>query len=87
MKVYQIWYWCPTHGSRARFAANKRDAMEEAKSLASEINIEVSTVEAPKTKADLIDFLNSISPVDGHHNATLVATIDANSDYATKEGE
>ena len=77
MKLYQLTYWCHVHGSRAVFAANKRDADEKGKELFDyyEMDIEVSTVEVPTRKAELVEFLNNIEPVCGHYSATHVKTM------------
>lgn len=77
MKLYQLTYRCHIHGSRTLFAANKRDADEKGKELfdQSEREIEVSTVEVPTRKAELIEFLNKIEPVYGHYSATHVKTM------------
>ena len=76
MKLYQNYWWNPTHGPQVRFFANKRDAIKDAKKVLSETPIDVSLVNLPNKKSDIIAFINNLGctePINGEQIAEFIA--------------
>ena len=81
MRIYQVYRRDHTDGPTVRFYANKAEATRAAKTFVKETDndgeIEVSVLELPTKKSELIFALNSIDATDAHYSATLVASYDS----------
>jgi|13_taG_2_1085334.scaffolds.fasta_scaffold283402_1 hypothetical protein len=81
MKIYQVYRWDKTDGPKVTFYANKAEATQAAKTFIKETDIdgeiEVSVLDLPTKKWELIHALNSISATSGYYHATLVASYDS----------
>ena len=80
MKLYQVYRWENDEGPTVSFYANKAEATRAAKTFVKETDndgeIEVSVLELPTKKSELIFALNSIDATNAHYSATLVASYD-----------
>ena len=81
MKLYQVYRWDHNDGPTVSFYANKAEATRAAKTFVKETDndaaIEVSVLELPTKKSELIFALNSIAATHAHYSATLVASYDS----------